>query len=87
MSNRRLGKITDPDDPERGRRRVQRHLSGKTVPTAASRRVYADVLDAPELAPPDDEEDMQADLMRGTLAARLGSASPEQLRRMAEALA
>lgn len=64
MSNRRLGKLTDPTDPERGRRRAQRHQSGKTAPTDASRRVYADVLDAPELLPDDEEEDMQSALMR-----------------------
>jgi hypothetical protein len=50
ISHRELGKLTDPDDPERGRRRVQRHLRG-TEPTAASRIAYAKALDAPELAP------------------------------------
>lgn len=79
MSNRRLGKLTDPTDPERGRRRAQRHLSGKTAPTDASRRVYAEILQAPELLPePDDEEES----MVAALMARIETASPEVLRRM-----
>ena len=81
MSKRALGKLSDPDDPERGRRRVQRHLSGKTAPTTASRRVYADLLEAPELAPSEDEEeDLQAELMR-----RIATATPAELRRMVAA--
>lgn len=66
ISLRRLGKLTDPTDPERGRRRVQRHLSGRTSPTDASRRVYADILQAPELLPESDEEDesMDGDLLQ-----------------------
>lgn len=66
VSLRGLGKLTDPSEPERGRRRVQRHLSGRTAPTAASRRVYAELLDAPELAPvsEDEEEDLDAALLR-----------------------
>lgn len=57
VSVRALGKLTDPDDPERGRRRVQRHLSGRYMPSPASQRTYAEALDAPELAPTDDEEE------------------------------
>lgn len=66
ISLRRLGKLTDPTEPERGRRRVQRHLSGRTNPTAASRRMYAEILEAPELDSSDDEEESEvaADLMR-----------------------
>lgn len=49
LSVRLLGKMIEPDDPELGRRRVQRHLTG-TIPTEASRAAYARVLDAPHLA-------------------------------------
>lgn len=83
MSLRRLGKLTDPTDPERGRRRAQRHLSGRTTPTASSARVYADVLRAAELLPDDDEEESLVDV----LMARIPSASPEQLRRMLDEVA
>jgi len=48
LSVRKLGKLVDPDNPERGRRRVQRHLAG-TQPSSTSRATYARVLDAPHL--------------------------------------
>src|SRR5688500_6427077 len=73
MTVRGLGKATDPDEPERGRRRGQRHLSGKYMPTSAIRSVYADVLDAPELLPDDEDEessDVTAVLMRELRATR-----------------
>lgn len=71
VSTRALGKLTDPDNPERGRRRVMRHLSGTTMPSAASQRTYAEALNAPELAPEDDEEEsLNQRLMREVDAAR-----------------
>lgn len=78
MSNRRLGKLTDPTDPERGRRRAQRHLSGKIAPTDASRRVYAEILEAPELLPEEEEEEAALDqeLLR---EARAKAADPRQV--------
>lgn len=89
MSLRRLGKLTDPTDPERGRRRAQRHLSGRIGPTPASARTYAEVLGAAELAPDDeDDESLDAALMREVLAAV--SANPkarEELARMLETVA
>lgn len=56
-SVRGFGRKVDPDDPERGRRRVQRHLSGKHLPSRSSRDSYADALDidASELPLPDDD--------------------------------
>lgn len=56
-SIRGFGKKVDEEDPERGRRRVQRHLSGKHLPSKASRDSYAKTLDVPasELPLPDDE--------------------------------
>lgn len=58
-SIRALGKAVDPTDPERGRRRVQRHLSGKHLPSRASRDAYAEALgvDESELPLPDDDAD------------------------------
>jgi len=44
---RGFGKRVDPADPERGRRRVQRHLSGKHLPSGPSRRNYALALGIP----------------------------------------
>lgn len=38
---RGFGKRVDPADPDRGRRRVQRHLSGKHLPSKPSRTAYA----------------------------------------------
>lgn len=69
---RGLGRLTDPDDAERGRRRVQRHLSGSYMPSAASQRTYAEALDAPELAPDSDEEEesLDARLMRAVRETR-----------------
>jgi hypothetical protein len=78
ISVRALGKLTDPDDPERGRRRVQRHLTGRYMPTEASQRTYEEALNAPELAPlgEDDEEDsLTWDLTRA-----IRQAVSEQLR-------
>lgn len=79
VSNRALGRLTDPSDPERGRRRVQRHLTGSIMPSSASQRTYAEVLDAPELAPADDEEEsLNQSLMREVRAVRLRLASLER---------
>lgn len=78
VSVRALGKLTDPDDPERGRRRVQRHLSGRFMPSEASQRTYEEALDAPELAPlteDDEEESLTWDLTRA-----IRQAVSEQLR-------
>lgn len=61
MSLRRLGKITDPADPERGRRRAQRHLSGRIAPSPASQRVYAEALRESELLPDDADEEAALD--------------------------
>lgn len=57
MSVRALGKLTDPANPERGRRRVQRHLSGRHAPSEASITSYAEALGVPSeaLAVDDDE--------------------------------
>lgn len=82
MSLRRLGKLTDPDDPERGRRRAQRHHSGTHAPSAMSRRVYAHVLSAPELLPEEDEEESLAQV----LLAMIPTASVAKLRRMKDAV-
>lgn len=80
FSKRSLGKATHPDDPEVGRRNVQRHLSGKFMPSAASQRRYAEVLDAPELAPSDEdeEESLDARLTREVRAMRLHLAGLER---------
>lgn len=65
-SVRGFGKAVDPDDPERGRRRLQRHLSGRFLPSRASRIAYAIALGLPEefFLDADDEEDVQAPLAR-----------------------
>lgn len=44
---RGFGKRVDPADPERGRRRVQRHLSGSHLPSPTSRLRYAVALGLP----------------------------------------
>lgn len=58
-SVRGFGRLVDPENPERGRRRLQRHLSGKHLPSKASRDNYAGALDvdSSDLPLPDDEED------------------------------
>lgn len=57
-SVRGFGKLADPGNPERGRRRLQRHLSGKHLPSKASRDSYAGALgvDPSELPLPEDED-------------------------------
>lgn len=57
-SVRAFGKLVDPDDPERGRRRVQRHLGGTILPSPASRDSYAAALDVSptELPLPSDDD-------------------------------
>lgn len=64
-SVRGFGKKVDPDDPERGRRRLQRHLSGKHLPSRASRDSYADALEVErnELPLPDDDRDDSVEAM------------------------
>lgn len=58
LNKSRLGREADPGNPERGRRRVLRHLSGKHLPSEASRDGYAKALDVDksELPLPSDEE-------------------------------
>lgn len=65
LNKSRLGRETDPADPSRGRRRVQRHLSGKHLPTRESRDGYAQALgvDPSELPLPDDEPDDSVEAM------------------------
>lgn len=86
-SVRGFGKKVDPDDPERGRRRVQRHLSGKHLPSKASRDSYAGALDIDpsELPLPDDGdgEDVQATLSAVTREHR---AMGHKLERLGRAL-
>lgn len=62
-SKRAFGKLCDPDDPERGRRRVQRHLSGRFMPSPGTVKSYARILgvSVKELDPEaEDEESDQA---------------------------
>jgi hypothetical protein len=70
LSVRRLGRLTDPANPERGRRRVQRHLSGSFMPSVASRETYADVLGLPRDFFLGADDDMEEPLTRATKAAR-----------------
>lgn len=76
LSVRALGRLSDPADPERGRRRVQRHLSGRFLPSAASRVAYARALELPEEFFLDDDDD---DFTRAPLA-------PNQVRQMRAAV-
>lgn len=58
LSNRALGKLLDPPNPERGRRQVLRHLSGKHYPSTAYRKSYGELLgDLPEMFADDDDEE------------------------------
>lgn len=43
LSQRELGKRIDPEQRERGRRQVVRHLSGQHFPNARTRRGYLEV--------------------------------------------
>lgn len=72
FSIRGFGKRVDPNDPERGRRRVQRHLSGRHLPSPQSRLSYAMALGLPgsTFEPDADAEDR-------SLNARLTSAIRE----------
>lgn len=56
ISQRALGKQLDPEQPERGRRQVVRHLSGTNYPSKASRRSYGEVF-GEEFVDEDDEEE------------------------------
>lgn len=47
ISRRRMGRLTDPADPERGRTRLKRHLSGKHYPSDTSIAAYARALNVP----------------------------------------
>lgn len=71
LSVRSFGKLTDPSNPERGRRRVQRHLSGSFMPSPASRKAYAVALGLPEesFLDDDEEEDLHSPLTRAVRAA------------------
>lgn len=63
LSNRALGRLLDPERPERGRRQVLRHLSGKHYPSRASRAAYGEILGPlPEMFDDDDEETHQVSL-------------------------
>ncbi len=68
-SVRALGKAVDPHEPERGRRKVQRSLSGKHMPNDATRRSYADALSAPALAEPAEDDEESDQPMRDFMAA------------------
>lgn len=45
LTNRGLGRLIDPENVDRGRRKVLRHLEGKRFPIAKSRAVYIKVFD------------------------------------------
>lgn len=86
-SVRGFGKKVDPEQPERGRRRVQRHLSGEHLPSKASRDSYADALGVePEELPlpsdDDDGEDVQATLSAMTREHRAMGHKLERLGRV-----
>lgn len=57
LSKRGLGRLVDPEKPERGRRQVLRHLSGQHAPSRASRVKYATVLGLPPLAFVDEDDE------------------------------
>lgn len=69
LSVRALGRLSDPADPERGRRRVQRHLSGSHLPSVPSRIAYAVALELHEdhFLDDDEERDVFSPLTRGVL--------------------
>lgn len=74
LSVRKFAALTDPANPERGRRRIMRHLAG-TQPTAPYRRLYADVLDAPELEGDEDDADDRVDRIARAVRRELRRAS------------
>lgn len=68
FSNRELGRLIDPEDPKRGRRRVLRHLSGQHFPSAASRAVYLKVFGLDDDPFEDDDEAWRQQLIRDARA-------------------
>lgn len=57
ISQRTLGRLIDKELPERGRRQVVRHLSGRHYPSPSMRARYADVFGEEYVEDDDDEED------------------------------
>lgn len=72
-SNRAFGRCVDPENPERGRRNVLRHRSGKHMPSEAMVRVYAEVLGVrpSDLDPSLADEDEEAASVEAVLMAQV----------------
>lgn len=64
LSQRELGKRIDPEQRERGRRQVVRHLSGQHFPNARTRRGYLDVFGLEGDPFTDEEEDSEQAMYR-----------------------
>lgn len=83
LSRRALGKLIDPSNPERGRRQVLRHLSGKHAPSVPSRIKYAQAFGLPGdtfLDSEEEDDEMSVpDLLRDLHRAQLRLAAKIEL--------
>jgi hypothetical protein len=64
LSQRALGKKIDPEQPERGRRQVVRHLAGEHFPNRRTRGVYLEAFGLEGDPFTDDEEDSEQAMYR-----------------------